>query len=51
MGEFPEMANLTQVSQGLEDVGEVFVSQEVVQRRRRLVAQFVLLSDAGGDLA
>jgi len=51
MGELTAMADLTEVSQGLENIGEVFASKEVVQGSRRLVAQFVLLSDAGGDFA
>lgn len=42
---------LTQIFQGFQNIREVFVSKEVVQGRRRLVAQSVLLLDVSRDFA
>lgn len=45
------MVTLTQVLQGLQDEGEVFVAEQVVQGHRGLVAQLVLLPDGGRHFA
>lgn len=42
---------LTQILQGLQDVGEVFVAEQVIQGHRSLVPQLVLFLDVGRDFA